>query len=213
MDNIQEAIQLLEHYKNFKKRQPEGSFLEFCHWMQATMDAQQKRLDFVDALPFAFPNASLEEAMGWIWGRLLKFTSIWEKKAFENQKLHSIDEFGLLMFIQAHPNCSKAEVAASSLMEKSTVYEIIKRLANRGLIEEETDAQDKRHKIIRLSTSGRENLFAAFERVKEVSYWLTRRLQQNEKEELMRLLIKLNTFHQKALEEHADKSWESIMRQ
>lgn len=211
MSDISESIVLLEHFDEFRKLYPSGSLLDFSVWLNEQLDSKKADTqDFLADMPFAFPATDITEYIGWIWGRLLKFTAVWEKKAFEDLTLNSIDEFGLLMYIQTQGSLSKSKIAEVSLMEKTTCFEMLKRLVQRGLIVEKVNSIDKREKLLSLSPLGQKELFGCFQRVKEVSDWLVKRLSEAEKVQLLTLLIKLDKFHENELSKKKDQSWSNL---
>jgi DNA-binding MarR family transcriptional regulator len=212
MSQLSESIALLQQFEQFKQQHPDGDFSDFGVWLQRQAKPNgQKMAAFRSAMPFPMPAAGPSEYIGWIWGRLLKFTAIWEKKAFDGMPLQNLEEFGLMMYIQQHAPLNRTRVAEASLMEKTTCFEMLKRLLHRGMLSEKLDEEDKRNKLLSLTPQGQAALFQSFARVKEVSHWLTKRLNEEEKEDLLAMLIKLEQFHDRQWTERGHHSWTELV--
>jgi DNA-binding MarR family transcriptional regulator len=211
---LDEGIQLLTTYKEFKSKHPNADFADFGLYLQrinTEEEASSSLEEMSEKMPFKFPAESTDEYIGWLWGRLLRYTHIWEKKALEAFPINSTSEFGILMYTMAFKSPTKSQIAKHSLMEKTTTFELIKRLISKDFLEEKEDATDKRAKRITLSKTGSALLFQVLNRIKEVSKHLTGDLTEKEKEVLFKLLSKLSDFHDKAFLEHSENTWESMM--
>lgn len=64
-------------------------------------------------------------------------------------------QFALLLAISAKPGRSQSELVQSSGIDRSTMADMISRLAERGLIEKNSAANDRRATSIKLANAGR----------------------------------------------------------
>ena len=79
--------------------------------------------------------------------------------------------------------------------EKQTGIEIIKRLVRNGLLVESPDENDKRSTRIAVTEKGKKVFTESMQDITMVSKIMCGKLDQDEKENLLVSLKKLNTFH------------------
>ena len=72
----------------------------------------------------------------------------------------------------------------------------INRLINQGWVEQRNSKTDKRRKVISISETGLQALENLMDKIRQATSIVTGNLLHNEKMELIRLLNKLNDFHQ-----------------
>lgn len=105
------------------------------------------------------------------------------------------EEFTYLYRLMDEPNLTKMQLVEKNAHEKQTGMEIIKRLVKNGLIEEFKDENDRRIKRLKVSNSGKKMFEKSIKDVTIVSRILSAQLSENEKNDLLKLLKKLNEFH------------------
>ncbi len=212
---LSEGIRLLQKFEEFKSKNPQSNLEDFGRSLSKGdpdyAPQTPNNLDEIAAkMPFPFPAKSIEEYLGWIWGRLQGFTQIWEKKAFEDLPIANLTEFGVIMYVFSHANCNKTEVAHHTLHEKTTIFEIIKRLVKNGFIVESENQRDKRSKSLNLSEKGRTTALSILERTVELSKHLAGDLSEKEKFSLFLQLAKLDAYHQICYDRFKHDNWDSI---
>ena len=210
---LDNGIKLLQLYQDFLKKNPNATMSEFG---KSLIEDEQKEnngnelKEMSKKMPFPFPANSPDEYIGWVWGRMMNFTQIWEKKAFANQTIHNLTEFGVALFVMSHEGCSKSEVANHSLQEKTTIFETIKRLVKNGILEEKANETDKRSKHLKLTEKGKTASFSIMNRANEVSQHLVGNLSKTEKIKLFDSLIKLDSYHQHCYQKYKNEDWEKL---
>ncbi|GAA5035740.1 hypothetical protein GCM10011506_31900 [Marivirga lumbricoides] len=208
---LNEGITLLQEFQKFKKKNPSGSMAEFGKFLSDTEESNSTSLEKMgEKMPFQFPADSIDDYLGWVWGRLIEFTHVWEKKAFANLDISNTTEFGILLFVLSHSGCSKRDVTAHVHQEKSTIYEVIKRLVSKNLIIENADENDKRVKSLTLSENGKQAAFMSLSRMKKVSKHLVAPLNETDKVQMFDALVLLDKYHQKCFEKYNGKRWEEM---
>ena len=208
------GIELLQHFQKFKKKKPKSNLAEFGQYLMNLEKVEKTDLAALSKkMPFEFPANSVDEYIGWFWGRLINFTQIWEKKAFANQTIQNLTEFGIIMYVLTHGNCSKTDIANSSLQEKTTIFETIKRMVKKGLLIEQHSELDKRSKLITLSEHGKYASFPIMEKVNEVSQHLVADLNENEKLNLFGMLARLDHYHKDCFEKYKSVEWDTIKKE
>ncbi|MGI9649958.1 MarR family winged helix-turn-helix transcriptional regulator [Chryseobacterium arthrosphaerae] len=105
------------------------------------------------------------------------------------------EEFTYLYRLKDEPFLTKIQLIEKNGHEKQTGTQIIKRLLEAGFLEEKTDKDDKRSKRLNLTKKGEEIFHASVSDVNLTSKILSGKLDKDEKNELLRILKKLNEFH------------------
>lgn len=213
---LDSGIKLLQRYQDFLKKNPNATMSEFGKSLIEDEKNQNNGDDLEKMskkMPFPFPAKSPDEYIGWVWGRMMSFTQIWEKKAFTNQPIHNLTEFGVALFVLSHEGCSKSEVANHSLQEKTTIFETIKRLVKNGILEEKSNETDKRSKHLKITEKGKIASFSVMNRANEVSQHLVGNLSKPEKIKLFDSLIKLDTYHQHCYQKYKNEDWEKLKKE
>ena len=96
------------------------------------------------------------------------------------------------------------DLIKKNVHEKPTGMQIINRLIAQGWIDQKNSDSDKRSKVIKISNSGNIALENQMSKIRTASEIVTGNLTQNEKLELIRLLTKLNDFHQPIYEKNIE---------
>lgn len=207
---LSEGIELLKVFQEYKKKNPKSDLEDFGKYLAGNKKEEEDLKALSKKMPFEFPANSIDDYLGWIWGRLIQFTHVWEKKAFANESVNNSTEFGILLFILSHPECSKSEVAHHTLQENSTIFETIKRLLKSEILVEKQNELDKRAKSLSLSEKGKFIAFSCLKRMKKVSQHLMAPLSNTEKKQVFDALILLDSYHKNCWEKYKDKNWEEM---
>lgn len=105
------------------------------------------------------------------------------------------EEFTYLYRLKDEPFLTKIQLIEKNGHEKQTGTQIIKRLLEAGLLEEQNDQDDKRSKRLSLTASGEKTFHDSVSNVNQTSKILSGKLDTEERKELLRILRKLNEFH------------------
>lgn len=210
---LDNGIKLLQLYQDFLKKNPNATMSEFGKSLieeEKKENSGNELKEMAKKMPFPFPAQSADEYIGWVWGRMMSFTQIWEKKALANEPIHNLSEFGVSLFVMSHEGCSKSEVAKHSLQEKTTIFETIKRLVKNGILQEKSNESDKRSKDLKITKKGKIATFSVMTKANEVSQHLVGNLDESEKVKLFDSLIKLDGYHQYCYEKYKNEVWEKL---
>lgn len=224
-------MRLIALWQDFEQEHGASARLEeFCGWMDKQLRSQPEKHD---APPLAAISENVAPAQAFLAGgalshirtdadgtisiligRMWRFAKMYVKKAFEGQSIASVDEFALVAAImkhgQAHGDPTKSEVYAATLTEVTTGAEIMRRLEKSGLLEEYTDIKDKRMKRVRLTSRGTGAFFQAAQQMGAASRIVVGTLNEAQKQELIRLLTLLDSFHSTMYAEHRTESFTEI---
>lgn len=105
------------------------------------------------------------------------------------------EEFTYLYRLKDEPFLTKIQLIEKNGHEKQTGTQIIKRLLEAGLLEEKNDQEDKRSKRLSLTASGEKTFHESVAKVNQTSKILNGKLNDTEKDALLKMLRKMNEFH------------------
>lgn len=188
MNDIDQIIKLLDHWKNFKEKSLSDDLGQFGLWLN---EKENKKKEIPDDYTIS-PNMTI----GFLLGGILGYLEVWTKMTFRNLPIQNFHDFGTLKFIEALKNPTKKEIAEDSLVEQSTCFEALKRMAKNELVEEETDERDKRVKRVKLTKYGKEITDQATHQAYLLSSLLVGDITDDEKQVLIGVLQKLDNFHE-----------------
>ena len=116
------------------------------------------------------------------------------------EPIATLRDFIVLAAIANNKAPTKSEIAATSLLELSTITEITRRLTQAGLVNEVPDVQDRRTRRLEPTPTGRGMLKIATQRIDQLSPYLYEPLTPPERAELRRLLSIVNAAHTSTLQ-------------
>ena len=117
------------------------------------------------------------------------------KKSLESHPDLVNEDFTYLFRLMDYPSLTKMQLIEKNAHEKQTGIEIIKRLVRNGLLVESPDENDKRSTRIAVTEKGKKVFTESMQDITMVSKIMCGKLDQDEKENLLVSLKKLNTFH------------------
>lgn len=117
------------------------------------------------------------------------------KKSLENHPDLVNEDFTYLFRLMDYPSLTKMQLIEKNAHEKQSGIEIIKRLVRNGLFVESPDKDDKRSTRISVTEKGKKVFEESMKDITVVSKIMCGKLDENEKEQLLLTLKKLNTFH------------------
>lgn len=133
--------------------------------------------------------------IGVLIGRMWRFAKFYVKKALDNHAISTLDEFTFLATIHRAGTPTKTEVCVENITEMTTGTEILRRFLKAGLVEEFTDANDRRAKRLKLTPAGERALMNAFVQLRDVSRIVVGTLSPQQKDNLIGMLDHLDAFH------------------
>lgn len=97
-------------------------------------------------------------------------------------------QFAALNALYSEPNLDQRRLGERISLDRSTMAEVVSRLANRGLIRTERDSRDGRRKTIALTPKGRHTVQQLIPRTHAMTARLVGPLDENQRKELLCLL-------------------------
>ena len=100
-------------------------------------------------------------------------------------------QFAALNALYGHPNLDQRTLGQGISLDRSTMAEVVSRLGSRGLIRSERDPQDGRRKTITLTPKGLHTVQQLIPRTHAMTRRLVGPLDQQQRNDLLRLLTKV----------------------
>jgi DNA-binding MarR family transcriptional regulator len=127
---------------------------------------------------------------------LYKYARLHAKAAIVNTAFSTPDEFIYLISLVSFGSMTKTALIRLNIHEKSAGMQIVNRLISNGLVEQAALDSDKRNRMIHITPKGKKLLNESMQNIRIASMKVTEPLSHQEKMDLIRLLSKLENFHE-----------------
>lgn len=154
---------------------------------------------------------SAESVINTLIVHMNRYAKSYSKSAIVGSDFSTQEDFIYLINLKAFGEMSKMDLIKKNVHEKPVGMQIINRLINQGWIEQRNSKIDKRSKVISISETGLQALGNQMDKIRQATSIVTGNLSQKEKMELIRLLNKLDDFHQPIYDRNIDT--EDLLRE
>lgn len=137
---------------------------------------------------------------------LNRYAKSYSKSAIYNSDFSTQDDFIYLINLKTFGAMTKMELIKKNIHQKPGGMQIIRRLLKQDWINQSASKADKRSKIIEITNKGLETLEQQMNRIRQATEIVTGNLTYHEKMEFIRLLKKLDDFHQPIYEKNFDSA-------
>ncbi|SHF22608.1 DNA-binding transcriptional regulator, MarR family [Flavobacterium fontis] len=141
---------------------------------------------------------------------LFKYARLYIKKALVHSKIQTVDEFAFLINLIMTPDLTKSALFAKTITEKTSGTEIIKRLRERGLVEEYKNEINKKNVYLRLTPLGKSELLQVMPNMQLVTEIVSGTLSEFELKFMHQVLTKLEKMHNSIYLDDRDDNLEQI---
>ena len=210
-DAYKECILVLTKWSEFKKHSPSEEINDFANWVLNSSPEEKSMkghesfiMDRVQEMKEkdSIPDLANRGLIGHLLGRMNLFVKNYAKIPFQQIGFSNLEEFRVLQIIDRIKNINKSQLSNESLMEFSTVVDILKRLIKQGLIKQLQDENDKRASLLQITPKGKKLLNTSYQTLAGLQPNVSGDLSIKEQETLIELLLKLNNFHTDFFEEN-----------
>lgn len=125
-----------------------------------------------------------------------RYAKSYSKSAIYGSDFSTQEDFIYLINLKAFGEMTKMDLIKKNVHEKPAGMQIINRLITQGWVNQTDSEIDKRSKVLKINNKGIEVLEKQMDKIRKATKIVTGDLTHNEKMELIRLLNKLNDFHQ-----------------
>lgn len=191
---IKEIINLVEEFETETKNNPvfEASVDGFKSWISKNNNTIVTEPTWEGKET----GRSAESYINTLIVHLNRYAKSYSKSAIIGSGFSTQEDFIYLINLKAFGEMSKIDLIKKNVHEKPVGMQIINRLISQGWIEQRNSKKDKRSKVISITKTGLQSLEKIMDKIRQATTIVTGNLSQNEKMELIRLLDKLDNFHQ-----------------
>ncbi|MDQ3290450.1 MAG: MarR family winged helix-turn-helix transcriptional regulator [Bacteroidota bacterium] len=202
---LQELLPWLARYEQ-EHGPEEVNLLDFQKWLGERLKLEK------EAMPVSSPAEALDGEIARHLTLLNRYAKFYTKKALHQTEFVSLDDFGYLMHLLDGGSMTKSTLIQKNIQDIPSGTEIIKRLIRQGWVTETRHEADKRKVYLTINDRGKAALFASLEQLRKVSRIISGNLDIVEKQQLLRILKKLETFHHQQFLPNKDKSLDDLIR-
>ncbi len=139
---------------------------------------------------------SAESVINTLIVHMNRYAKSYSKSAIFGSNFATQEDFIYLINLKAFGEMTKMDLIKKNVHEKPAGMQVINRLIAQGWVNQTDSDTDKRSKVIKISNMGLEVLEKQMDKIRKATEIVTGDLTRSEKMELIRLLNKLNDFHQ-----------------
>ncbi|MDQ1095325.1 MULTISPECIES: MarR family winged helix-turn-helix transcriptional regulator [Chryseobacterium] len=135
---------------------------------------------------------------------LNRYAKAYSRSAIAGSGFATQEDFIFLISLKAFGAMTKMELIKKNVHEKPAGILIINRLIKQGWAEQTDSETDRRTKVIRITEQGKEALENQMHKIRKATHIVAGNLNHKEKLDLIRLLDKLDKFHNPIYHENID---------
>jgi len=188
LEILKEILHWLEEYQNEKHTDDYG-LDSFIIWLNSRLFSEGQ------AEKSQHSPESLDMELSFLLVMQSRYYKTYAKRVLGESELTSPDGFSFLYHLKHTNSFRKMELIKMHNLEPPSGIEVLKRLLNKGFIEEFDDKDDKRAKRIKITEKGKKELQLVMPKMSEVFTLMTAELSLNEKLHLLAFLKQINDFH------------------
>ena len=191
-------IDVVDLVKNFQKEVPETNpnLDSFSKWLNEYLKEQGDSTLPEPEWEGKSKGRSADSVINTSLVRLFRYAKVHAKNSIINTSFSTPDDFIYLISLVSHGSMTKTALIKLNVHEKSAGIQIVNRLIKNGLVEQTRTESDKRNRMINITSKGTELLDENMENIRDASKNVTGPLSQAEKMDLIRILTKLESFHE-----------------
>lgn len=149
---------------------------------------------------------SPESVISTLLVHLNRYAKMYSKSAIAESEFHTQEEFIYLINLKAFGEMTKTELIKKNIQEKPVGMLIINRLLKQNWVMQMDSEVDKRSKLIKITEKGLEILENQMVNIRNATNIITANLTHQEKMELIKLLAKLDEFHQSIFQKNIESN-------
>ncbi|WAC42513.1 MarR family winged helix-turn-helix transcriptional regulator [Pedobacter sp. SL55] len=191
---VKEIVSLLEIFEGEEVPSSRHNLNGFLSWLQ------QRRPHLVQMeepnLADKHQGRSADGVINTSLVHLYRYAKLYAKEAISGSAFSTPDEMFYLLSLANNGAMTKSTLIKDNVHEKSAGIQIINRLISAGFVIQEANEKDKRSRLIQLTAQGQIAIDNSLNEMRVASKLVTEPLTAIEKAELIRLLLKLEDFHE-----------------
>jgi DNA-binding MarR family transcriptional regulator len=204
---MEELKKLINEWVAFVEKKPQGTVENFCQYFllksEKSVKADKKILQPTD----------LDGHFMKVMMRLSQSYSIYAKIALRDTQLPAYENFVFLAVSRLLKEAKKSDIINYTMMDISTGSDILNRLTNEGYLKVRNDPDDKRSKLISITSAGEKVLKECFKKTFVARRILLKGLTDEDKKLCIQILEPLEMRHSTKSIESRNKSIEEIEKE
>lgn len=206
-DFLIDIVNLLEEFEteNSSEKMHPNDIEGFKRWIVANYKGEEKNNE---------PNwdgkekgRSAESVINTLIVHMNRYAKSYSKSAIFGSDFSTQEDFIYLINLKAFGEMTKMDLIKKNVHEKPAGMQVINRLIAQGWVNQTDSETDKRSKVLKISNKGIQVLEKQMDKIRKATEIVTGDLTHNEKMELIRLLNKLNDFHQQIYDKNIEPEY------
>lgn len=196
-NTLRDVINLLEEFEaeNLKTKRYSDDIEGFKKWTAINYKSEDSKAN-EPHWEGKENGRSAESAIATLIVHMNRYGKSYSKSAIFGSDFSTQEDFSYLINLKAFGEMTKMDLIKRNVHEKPSGMQIINRLVAQGWVNQTDSETDKRSKVLKITNKGLEILDNQMSKIKKATQIVAGDLTHNEKMELIRLLNKLNDFHQ-----------------
>lgn len=191
---LREVLDMLEQFEAIPSNKAQQNLYGFKEWITGTfINEKQKHPE--PAWENKADGRTPESAICTMLVHMNRYAKMYSRAAILDSSFSTQEDFIYLINLNSFGSMTKIELIKKNIQDKPTGMQIINRLIKQGWVMQNDSENDKRSKIISITEEGREALQAQMEKIRQATMIVSGSLDHSEKMELIRMLQKLEDFH------------------
>lgn len=206
-DILKNVVNLLEEFEaeNFSGRIHTNDIEGFKRWI--VVNYKNEEINNEPNWEGKEKGRSAESVINTLIVHLNRYAKSYSKSAIFGSNFSTQEDFIYLINLKAFGEMTKMDLIKKNVHEKPAGMQIINRLIAQGWVKQTDSEIDKRSKVLKISTEGIKVLENQMDKIRKATEIVTGDLTRNEKMELIRLLNKLNDFHQPIYDKNIESEY------
>jgi DNA-binding MarR family transcriptional regulator len=203
---MEELKRLINEWVAFMGKNPRGTVENFCKYFLAKSEkvaAEKNKIKPPD-LDGHFMKVIMRLSQSYI---------LYARIALKNTRLPVYENFVFLAVSRALGESRKSDIINFAMIDLSTGSDILNRLIKDGYLKERTDPDDKRSKLISITSSGEKVLHECFKKTIIARRLLLKGLSDEDKKLCIQILEPVEARHSVISVESKNKSIEEIEKE
>jgi DNA-binding MarR family transcriptional regulator len=168
---MNKTVELVNEWARFEEKFKEGTIEEFCrHYLISQREKKEIGQNFKGVIP-----PQVDSYLAKLLGIISSYMKVYIDSAIEEiPEIKRADDFYVLNTLGNLGESRKTDVIATHFLELSSGIDLMNRLVKVKLIQERTDPEDKRSRLMSVTDKGQRVLMKCYEkfsRMAEITFW------------------------------------------
>ncbi len=201
-------VQLVTEWDAYAASHGDASVEEFCRYYLAKEQASDDEELFEGATP-----PDIDSTLAKLIGRLAAMFGVYSKIALKDTPALDLDWFYYLNTAFHLGEAQKKDIIGSQFAEYSTGMDILKRLLKAGHITEREDPNDRRAKLVSVTSKGKQQLEEFYRLLYKPTLLMYYPLPDDVKRLLIQLLAPIDKKHSQILLKNRSQQIDEVLQQ